>query len=108
MVINICLEGFNRYELCAFVDTGCSVCFGKKALFPEFIWQKSRRPIQVRLVDDSIMVHSELASDVPIMIGGVQCVIPTLWATNQPSHDMFIGNNFQRLHVPVTQHLDMM
>ena len=26
-----------------------------------------------------------------------------LWATNQPSHDMIIGNNFQRLYSPCTQ-----
>ena len=22
-----CLEGYNKYELCAYIDSGCSVCF---------------------------------------------------------------------------------
>ena len=43
--ISICLEGFNQYELCAFVDSGCTVCFGKKTLFPDFIWKTASKPI---------------------------------------------------------------
>ena len=68
--IVICIEGFNNYELCAFVDSGCSVCFGKKTLFPEFMWKPATKPIQVRIADNSIMVHSEVILDLPIMLGG--------------------------------------
>jgi len=35
--INVCLEGYNKYELCVYIDSGCSVCFGKRTLFPEFM-----------------------------------------------------------------------
>jgi len=38
-----------------------------------------------------------------IEIGGKQCVMPVLSATNQPLHDMIIGNNFQILYSPYTQ-----
>jgi len=31
--INVCLEGYNRYELCADNCSDCSVCFGEKSLF---------------------------------------------------------------------------
>jgi len=31
--INVCLEGYNRYELCADNYSDCSVCFGEKFLF---------------------------------------------------------------------------
>ena len=24
--INVCLEGYNKYELCAYINSGCSVC----------------------------------------------------------------------------------
>ena len=49
------------------------------------------------------MMHTELIEELPIEIGGVQCIIPKLWATEQPSHDMIIGNNFQKLYSPCTQ-----
>jgi len=48
------------------------------------------------------MSHNEAIERLNIEIGGVQCVIPILWATNQPSHDMIIENNFQRLYSPCT------
>ena len=31
--INVCLEGYNKYKLCAYTDSGCSVCFEKKGLY---------------------------------------------------------------------------
>ena len=33
----------------------------------------------------------------------VKCIILVLWATDQPSRDMIIENNFQRLYSPCTQ-----
>jgi len=101
--INICLEGYNRYELCAYIDSGCSVCFGKRSLFPEFMWKKAKNPLLLRIADNSIMSHNETIEGLSIEIGGVQCIIPVLWATDQPSHDMIISNNFQRLYSPCTQ-----
>ena len=35
--INVYLEGYNKYELCTYVDSGCSVCVGKRSLFSEFM-----------------------------------------------------------------------
>ena len=52
------------------------------------------------------MMHADIIEDLPIKIGGIQCVIPIIWATDQPSHDMIIGNNFQRLYSPCTQTID--
>ena len=46
--IKVCLEGYNKYELCAHIDSGYSVCFGKRILFPEFMWKKAKNPLQVR------------------------------------------------------------
>jgi len=67
------LEGYDQYELTAYIDSGCSLCFG--------------------IVDNSIMSHNEAIEGLNIEIGGVQCVIPVLWATNQPLHNMNIRNN---------------
>ena len=49
------------------------------------------------------MSHKKAIERLNIEIGGVQCIIPVLWATNQPLHDMNIGNNFQRQYSPCTQ-----
>ena len=35
--IKICLEGYNPYELTAYIDSGCSVCFEKISLSPKFM-----------------------------------------------------------------------
>ena len=35
--IKVCLVGNNKYELCAYIDSGCSICFRKRSLFPEFM-----------------------------------------------------------------------
>jgi len=49
------------------------------------------------------MSHNEAIEGLNIELEEVQCVIPVLWVTNQPSHDMIIGNHFQRLYSPCTQ-----
>ena len=35
--IKVYLEGYNKYELCAYIDSGYSVYFGKRSLFPKFM-----------------------------------------------------------------------
>ena len=37
--INACLEGYDRYELCAYINSGCSVCF-EKEIFVSRIYVK--------------------------------------------------------------------
>jgi len=76
--IKICLEGYNQYELTAYIDSGCSVYFGKRSLFSEFMWKKAKNPLQVRIVDNSIISHNEAIEGSNIEIRGVQCVIPVL------------------------------
>jgi len=49
------------------------------------------------------MNHNEAIEGLSIELKGVQCIIPVLWAIDQPSHDMIIENNFQRLYSPCTQ-----
>ena len=44
------------------------------------------------------MGHNKAIEGLNIEIGVVQCVILVIWAANQPSHDMIIRNNFQRLY----------
>ena len=101
--INVCLETYNKYELCAYKGSGCSICLGKRSLFPEFIWKRGKCPSQVRMTNNSIMSHNEAIEGLSIELGGVQCITPVLWAADQPSHDMIIENNFQKSYCPCTQ-----
>ena len=48
------------------------------------------------------MSHNEAIEGLNIELRRINCVIPDLWATNQPSHNMIIGNNFQRPYSPCT------
>ena len=48
-----------------------------------------------------IISHNE-AKGLSIEIGGVQWIALVLWITDNPSYDMIIGNNFQRLYSPCT------
>ena len=41
--INVCLEGYNKYELCTYIDSVCSVCLGKRSLFSEFMWKRAKK-----------------------------------------------------------------
>jgi len=102
ILIEVCLVGYNKYELCAYIDSGCSVCFEKRTLFPKFMWKRAKNPLQVRIANNSVMSHNGAIERLSIGLGGVQCIILVLWATNQPSHDMIMGNNFQRLYSPRT------
>jgi len=65
--------------------------------------KRAKNHLQVIMADNSVMSHNEVIEGLSIELGGVQCIITVLWATDQPSHDMIIENNFQRLYSPCTQ-----
>ena len=46
IAINICSKGYNKYELCTYIDNGCSVCFGKRLLYPEFMLKRAKNLLQ--------------------------------------------------------------
>jgi len=52
------------------------------------------------------MSHNKAIECISIEVGGVQRIIPILWAADQPSYDMIIENNFQRLYSSCTQNIN--
>ena len=78
ILINMCLEGYCKYDLCTYIDSGCYVCFEKMSLFSEFIKKIGNNPLQVWIAHNSIMSHNEVIEGLFIEIGGVQCNIPVL------------------------------
>ena len=67
------------------------------------MWKRAKNSLPVRIADNSVMSHNEVIRKLTIELWGVQCIIPVLWAADQSSHDMIIGNNFQILYSPCTQ-----
>ena len=67
--IKVCLEGYSKYELCAYIDSGCSICFGKRSLFPKLMQKKTKNPLQVRIADNSIMNYNEAIGGLSIELG---------------------------------------
>ena len=45
ILINICLDGYTRNELCAYIGSSYSIYFGKRTLFSEFMWKKTKNPL---------------------------------------------------------------
>ena len=82
--IKVCVEGYNKYELCADIDSSCSVCFGKRTLFSEFMWKRCKNSLQVRIANNSVMSHNKAIEGLSIELGGVQCIIPVLWVLINP------------------------
>ena len=64
--------------------------------------ERAKNSRQVRIANNSIMSHNEAIEGLSIELGA-QCIIPVLWATDQPSYDIIIGNKFQRLYSQCTQ-----
>ena len=40
--INIGFEGYNRYELCTYIDSDCPICFEKSLIFRIHMQKKQR------------------------------------------------------------------
>jgi len=59
ILVKICIEGYNEYELNTYIDSGCSVCYGKRSLFLEFMWKKTKNPLQVKTANNNIMSHND-------------------------------------------------
>ena len=69
--IKVCLERYNKYELYAYIDSDCSICFGKISLSSEFMWKRAKNLLQVRIADNSVMIHNEGIEGLSIKLRGV-------------------------------------
>ena len=57
--IYICFEGYNRYELCIYIDSGCSICFEKKINIFRIYMKKAKNFVKVKITNNNIMSHNE-------------------------------------------------
>lgn len=84
----------------AYIDTGATLCFGKKTLFKN--WILMERPISIIVADKSVHKIWYKAVDVPIKIGQEEFVAPTIYQQDS-GLDLIIGNNFLKLYAPFIQ-----
>ena len=60
ITISIRLEEYKTYELCAYIDSSCFLCFlRKRSLFLEFMRKKPNNLLQVRIVDSNLLSCNE-------------------------------------------------
>lgn len=56
--------------------------FWKKIIVSRIFVKKAKSPMQIRIANNSVLIHTEIIEELQIEIGGVQCFIPILWSTN--------------------------
>jgi len=90
-------------KLLAYIDTGATLCFGKKSISSN--WERLAKPKEIIVADKlkhQIWFHLRDAS---IEIEGSKFFIPTIYL-HDSGLDLIIGNNFLKLYEPFTQRRD--
>ncbi|PWA60009.1 reverse transcriptase [Artemisia annua] len=87
-------------KIFAYVDTGASICFGKRKIIKN--WEKLKKPTKIVIADKSVHKIWYVARMVPIYINKVKFITPTIYM-HDSGIDLIIGNNFLKLYQPFTQ-----
>lgn len=98
--IKIVLKSRN---LLAYIDTGATLCFGKKSISRN--WERLAKPKEIIVADKSKHQIRFNLRDVSIEIEGYKFFIPTIYL-HDSGLDLIIGNNFLKLYEPFTQRKD--
>lgn len=98
--IKIVLKNRN---LLAYIDTGATLCFGKKSISRN--WERLAKPKEIIVADKSKHQIWFNLRDVSIEIEGYKFFIPTIYL-HDSGLDLIIGNNFLKLYEPFTQRKD--
>lgn len=84
----------------AYVDTGASICFGKRKILKN--WEKLTKPQKIVIADKSVHKIWYVGRMVPIYINKKKFITPTIYM-HDSGIDLIIGNNFLKLYQPFTQ-----
>ncbi|CAJ2647535.1 unnamed protein product [Trifolium pratense] len=95
--IKIVLENKN---LLAYIDTGATLCFGRKSISRN--WDRLEKPKEIVVADKSKHQIWFSLKDVSIEIEGYKFFIPTIYL-HDSGLDLIIGNNFLKLYEPFIQ-----
>ena len=98
--IKIVLKNRN---LLAYIDTGATLCFGRKSISRN--WERLIKPKEIIVADKSKHQIWFNLRDVSIEIEGYKFFIPTIYL-HDSGLDLIIGNNFLKLYEPFTQRKD--
>jgi hypothetical protein len=98
--IKILLKNRN---LLAYIDTGATLCFGRKSISRN--WERLIKPKEIIVADKSKHQIWFNLRDVSIEIEGYKFFIPTIYL-HDSGLDLIIGNNFLKLYEPFTQRKD--
>ena len=90
-------------DLLAYIDTGSTLCFGKRSISRN--WERLAKPKEIIVADKSKHQIWFNLRDVSIEIEGYKFFIPTIYL-HDSGLDLIIGNNFLKLYEPFTQRKD--
>jgi len=81
----------NKKKLLAYIDTGATLCFGKKSISRN--WERLAKPKEIIVANKSKHQIWFNLRDVSIKIEGYKFFIPTIYL-HDSGLDLIIGNNF--------------
>ncbi|KAL2497820.1 orf y [Abeliophyllum distichum] len=68
--IKLSFEGYRKYTIHAYVDTGVSVCTASKWIIPKQFWVQSEKTLNLKIADNSSVKTSKVVNNIKIGIIG--------------------------------------
>ena len=91
-----------KKEILAYLDTGATLCFGKRSISRN--WERLGKPKEIIVADKSKHQIWFVLRDILITIEGYEFFIPTIYL-HDSGIDLIIGNNFLKLYAPFVQNV---
>jgi len=91
-----------KKEILAYLDTGATLCFGKRNISRN--WERLGKPKEIIVADKSKHQIWFVLKNISITIEGHEFFIPTIYL-HDSGLDLIIGNNFLKLYAPFVQNV---
>ena len=100
--VELKFKGYKKYHICAYIDTGASLCVAHPEIIPEEYWEQSDNEITVRVASDEYVKMNKVAKNMEINMCGNKFIFPKIYHQST-GIDLIIGNNFLKLNSPFVQ-----
>jgi hypothetical protein len=93
----------NKKKIMGYIDTGATLCFGRKSISKD--WIELKKPKEIIIVDKTKHKIWFVLKDILIKIEDKYFYIRSIYE-HDSGIDLIIGNNFLKLYSPFVQELD--
>ena len=98
-------QGYRKYHLHGYIDTGASICVAHPQVLPPEKWSNTANTISVQIANTDVIKLNKVARNITVEISGEEFLIPTIYQ-QATGVDFLIGNNFLNLYSPFVQYVD--